>query len=114
MRCLFVLYLYFITQSAFALPKEIELCIWKADMAGVLQFGRQYKEHRDKDRLWHKEVVSLLLKGQRQTPVVIKEILKIFDYVWDTFDITKTETFVFKEAYTACINTVKNTNYIYY
>jgi hypothetical protein len=114
MRCLVVICLYFIMQNASALPEELELCIWEADIAGVLQFGRQYKEYRDKDRLWHKEVVNILLKKQEQKPFVIRKILKIFDYVWDTFDITKTETFVFKETYTACIKSAKNTNYVYY
>lgn len=114
MRCLLVVFLYFSIQTASAIPKEIEMCIWVADIAGSLQVGRQYSDYAGKHRLWHRELVSILLEQHKQKPFVIKRILKIFDHVWDTFDITKTETFVFKESYTSCIKLSKNMDDIYY
>ena len=114
MRCLLVVFLYFSIQTASAIPKEIEMCIWVADIAGSLQVGRQYSDYAGKHRLWHRELVSILLEQHKQKPFVIKRILKIFDYVWDTFDITKTETFVFKESYTSCVNLAKRIDDIYY
>ena len=114
MRCLVAIFLYFSIQTASALPKEVEMCVWEAEIASSLQFGRQYGNYVNKHRLWHRELVSVLLKSQGQRPFVIKKILKIFDYVWDTFDITKTETFVFKESYPSCIKLSKNMDDIYY
>ena len=108
-----ILFLYFIfISNAFAIPKAISLCVWKADMASVLQYGRQHEEV--KDILYNRNKVERLLTIDKRPRWFTLQVLRVFDYVWKEYPIEKSPSYVFKTTYNECIRNYKNPIDIYY
>lgn len=110
LRSLF-LYLLF-TSNAFALPQVISACLWNADMAAAIQYGRQYE--KEKNILYHRNTVEYVLSRDGQPRWFVLRVLEIFDYVWKEFLVENTISMVYKSTYNKCIKNYKNPVDIFY
>ena len=101
-----------LTSNVFAVPQVISMCLWKADMASVLQYGRQHEEV--KDILYNRNKVERLLTIDKRPRWFTLQVLRVFDYVWKEYPIEKSPSYVFKTTYNECIRNYKNPIDIYY
>jgi hypothetical protein len=110
------IYLYFflccLPINAVAIPEPITICLWEAEIASNLQFGRRFD--RKNDVLWHRAVVEILLERDKNPPFFIKKVLNIFDTVWLQYNVEDDESLVFKNTYSTCIYDYKNEDSVYY
>jgi len=110
------IYLYFflccLPINAVAIPEPITICLWEAEIASNLQFGRRFDTKNDV--LWHRATVEILLEQDKKPLFFIRKVLNIFDAVWLQYDVEDDESFVFKSTYNTCIRDYKKADGIYY
>ena len=83
----------------------LNICVWTADMAQSVQIGRRV--HREYDRIDSKQIVSNILHNDKTNPILRKQILKIFDIVWDEYTSEVNSTQVFVDQYNKCVRKAK-------
>jgi hypothetical protein len=112
------IYLYFlfcclpVNAVNVAIPEPISICLWEAQIASDLQFGRRFD--RQNNVLWHRATVEILLKRYKNPPFLIRKVLNIFDTVWLQYNVEDDESFVFKSTYNTCIRDYKKADGVYY
>jgi len=113
MRYAFLYFLFYcLPINAVAVPEPINICLWEAQIASDLQYGRKYD--RQNDVFWHRITVENVLEVDKKPYWYIKKVLEVFDAVWVTYNIEDTESFVFKTTYNKCIREYKNADKFYY
>jgi len=89
----------------FANQQVLNMCIWTADMAQSVQMGRRV--HGEYDRTDSRYIVSNILYNDKTNPILTKQILKIFDTVWDEYESEVSSTLVFVDQYNKCVRKAK-------
>ena len=74
-------------------------------MAQSVQIGRRV--HGEYDRIDSKQIVSNILHNDKTNPILTKQILKIFDIVWDEYTSEVNSTRVFVDQYNKCVRKAK-------
>tara|TARA_R100000995_G_C3401034_1_gene84889 strand:+ start:14 stop:355 length:342 start_codon:yes stop_codon:yes gene_type:complete len=107
------LFLYLLlTFNVFAIPEGVSICLWNAEIASALQYGRQYENNKNIE--YHKNKVHSVLIADNHPQWFILKVLEVFDFVWKEFLITEKQSVIFKKTYNVCIKNYKNREDIFY
>ena len=83
----------------------LNMCVWTADMAQSVQLGR--RTHVEYDRPASRRIVSTILYNDKTNPILTKQILNVFDAVWDEYSSEVSSTQVFVDQYNKCVRKAK-------
>jgi len=84
----------------------LNMCVWTADIAQSIQLGRRV--HKEYVRDESKQIVSNILHNDKTNPILVKQIMKIFEIVWDEYTSEVKSTKVFVDQYNKCVRKAKN------
>jgi len=84
----------------------LNMCVWTADIAQSIQLGRRVHPEYVRDE--SKQIVSNILHNDKTNPILVKQIMKIFEIVWDEYTSEVKSTKVFVDQYNKCVRKAKN------
>ena len=83
----------------------LNMCVWTGDTAQSIQLGRRV--HPEYNRAESRQIVSNILYNDKTNPILIKQIMRVFDVVWDEYEIDVSSTRVFVDQYNKCVRKAK-------
>ena len=84
----------------------LNMCVWTGDTAQGIQLGRRV--HPEYNRAESRQIVSNILHNDKTNPILVKQIMKIFEIVWDEYTSEVKSTKVFVDQYNKCVRKAKN------
>lgn len=83
----------------------LNICVWTGDTAQSIQLGRRV--HPEYNRTESRQIVNSLLLNDKTNPLIIKQVMRVFEDVWDEYTSEVNSTRVFVDQYNKCVRKAK-------